>query len=42
LGAPVDDATRAAGIGPEVRARYGLRREFDPLEYWADLAGERR
>lgn len=42
-GAPVDDADRAAGIGPEVRARYGVRRDdFDPLEFWTDLAGERR
>jgi hypothetical protein len=40
-GALVDDAERAAGIGPEVRARYGVRRDIDPLEFWAEQAAVR-
>jgi hypothetical protein len=40
-GVPVDDADRAAGIGAEMRARYGVRRDFDPLEFWTAEAARR-
>jgi hypothetical protein len=41
-GAPVDDADRAAGISAEMRARYGVRRDFDPLEFWTAEAERRQ
>jgi hypothetical protein len=38
----VDDTDRAAGIGAEMRARYGVRRDFDPLAFWAGQAERRQ
>jgi hypothetical protein len=38
-GNAVSDAT---SLGEEIRARYGVPREFDPAEFWADQAAELR